>query len=50
VPKLQAISAHIKQQMSDRLSEHTRYIEQYGEDQPEIRHWQWSTPSQEPQP
>jgi xylulose-5-phosphate/fructose-6-phosphate phosphoketolase len=50
VPKMQAVSAHIKQQMRDRLGEHTRYIEQYGEDQPEIRHWQWSTPSQEAQP
>lgn len=25
------------------------YIEQYGEDQPGIRHWQWSSPSQETQ-
>ena len=43
VPKMHARAAHIKQQMRDRLSEHTRYIEQYGEDQPEIRQWQWST-------
>lgn len=42
VPNMQAVSAHIKQQMRDRLSEHTRQIEQYGEDQPEIRRWQWS--------
>ncbi len=43
VPKMHARAAHIKQQMRDRLSEHTRYIEQFGEDQPEIRQWQWST-------
>lgn len=41
VPKLQAQAAHIKQQMRDKLNEHTQYIHQHGEDMPEIRDWQW---------
>ena len=43
VPKMHARAAHIKQQMRDRLSEHTRYIHQRGEDLPEIRNWKWPT-------
>jgi len=42
VPKMQAQAAHIKQHMRDRLSEHTRYIHQHGEDMPEIRDWKWA--------
>jgi xylulose-5-phosphate/fructose-6-phosphate phosphoketolase len=41
VPKLQAQAAHIKQRMRDKLSAHTRYIHEHGEDMPEIRDWQW---------
>jgi len=41
VPKMQAQAAHIKQHMRDRLSEHTRYIHEHGEDMPEIRNWKW---------
>ncbi|MBZ0068256.1 MAG: phosphoketolase family protein [Thiobacillus sp.] len=41
VPKLQAQAAHIKQRMRDKLSEHTQYIHQHGEDMPEIRNWKW---------
>jgi xylulose-5-phosphate/fructose-6-phosphate phosphoketolase len=45
VPALQAQAAHLKQRMRDRLSEHTQYIHQYGEDMPAIRDWCWSKTS-----
>jgi len=41
VPKLHAQAAHIKQRMRDKLSAHTRYIHEHGEDMPEIRDWKW---------
>jgi len=41
VPKLQPQAAHIKQQMRDKLNQHTQYIHEHGEDMPEIRNWQW---------
>ena len=41
VPKLQAQAAHIKQQMRDKLYAHKQYIQQHGEDMPEIRDWKW---------
>ncbi|MDP1524940.1 MAG: phosphoketolase family protein [Rhodocyclaceae bacterium] len=41
VPKLHAQAAHLKQRMRDKLTAHTRYIHEYGEDMPEIRDWKW---------
>ncbi len=41
VPHLQEHAAHIKQYIRDKLVEHKMYIEQYGDDLPEIRNWQW---------
>jgi xylulose-5-phosphate/fructose-6-phosphate phosphoketolase len=41
VPKLQPQAAHIKQRMRDKLSQHTQYIHEHGEDMPEIRDWKW---------
>ena len=41
VPALQPRAAHIKQRMRDRLSAHTAYILEHGEDMPEIRDWTW---------
>jgi len=41
VPRLQAVSAHFKQFLRDRLIEHKLYIDEHGDDLPEIRDWKW---------
>ncbi|MBD2773923.1 phosphoketolase family protein [Iningainema tapete] len=41
VPKLGYKAAHVKQMLHDKLIEHRRYVNQYGEDMPEIREWKW---------
>jgi xylulose-5-phosphate/fructose-6-phosphate phosphoketolase len=46
VPRLRTHGAHLKQRMRDKLTDHTRYIHEHGEDMPEIRDWRW--PGQSP--
>ncbi len=41
VESLQPQSAHVKQQLRDKLVEHKQYIQEHGEDLPEIRDWKW---------
>ena len=41
VPKLQAVAAHQKQFLRDKLIDHKLYITKYGDDMPEIRDWHW---------
>ena len=41
VAKLQPIGAHVKQLMRDKRLEHKQYIQQHGDDMPEIRDWKW---------
>jgi xylulose-5-phosphate/fructose-6-phosphate phosphoketolase len=41
VPKLGARAAYFKQAIRDKLIDHKEYIEQYGEDMPEITAWRW---------
>ena len=41
VPRLQAIGAHAKQWLHNKLIEHKQYIRKHGDDMPEIRHWHW---------
>jgi xylulose-5-phosphate/fructose-6-phosphate phosphoketolase len=33
---------HLKQQLRDKLVEHKRYIDRFGEDMPEVKNWAWA--------
>jgi xylulose-5-phosphate/fructose-6-phosphate phosphoketolase len=39
---------HLKEQLENKLQEHRKYIEKWGEDLPEIRNWQWNPKSAPP--
>ncbi|MEO6965278.1 MAG: phosphoketolase family protein, partial [Acidobacteriaceae bacterium] len=41
VPHLGSKGDYLKQQMKDKLIEHKHYIDEHGEDLPEIRNWKW---------
>ncbi|GAB2590984.1 phosphoketolase family protein [Spirosoma areae] len=41
LPQLGNKGAYLKQLLTDKLIEHKQYIDQYGEDMPEIRNWTW---------
>jgi xylulose-5-phosphate/fructose-6-phosphate phosphoketolase len=41
VPHLQNRGGHVKQWLHNKLIEHKHYIEERGEDMPEIREWKW---------
>ncbi len=42
VARLRDTGAHVKQLIRDTLIEHRCYIDEYGEDMPEVRNWQWA--------
>ena len=42
VPQLQTIGDAVRQKMRDKLIEHKIYINEHGDDLPEIRDWKWS--------
>jgi xylulose-5-phosphate/fructose-6-phosphate phosphoketolase len=41
VPELGAKAALVRQRIRDRLIEHRQYIEEHGEDPPEVTGWRW---------
>jgi xylulose-5-phosphate/fructose-6-phosphate phosphoketolase len=41
VPKLAAEGAHLRQELTNKLTDHWRYVREHGEDMPEIRDWHW---------
>ena len=42
IPRLANRAAHVQQTLRDMLVKHRRYIEEHGEDLPEIRDWRWA--------
>ncbi|AOT04668.1 phosphoketolase family protein [Arthrobacter sp. U41] len=43
VPKLKDVSAHVREELKNKLIEHRQYIRAHGEDMPEIRNWEWAS-------
>ncbi|MEC5182160.1 phosphoketolase family protein [Arthrobacter sp. CG_A4] len=43
VPRLKDVSAHVREELKNKLIEHRRYIRTHGEDMPEIRNWEWTS-------
>ncbi|MCE5332206.1 MAG: phosphoketolase family protein [Bacteroidales bacterium] len=42
LPQLKESGANLKKLMQDKLIEHKRFIDKYGQDMPEILNWKWS--------
>jgi xylulose-5-phosphate/fructose-6-phosphate phosphoketolase len=41
VPGILELYSHLRQDLRDKITDHTHYVRTYGEDMPEIRDWQW---------
>jgi xylulose-5-phosphate/fructose-6-phosphate phosphoketolase len=48
LPQLGAQGADLKQAMQAKLIQHKQYIDQHGQDLPEIRNWQWNAGATRP--
>jgi xylulose-5-phosphate/fructose-6-phosphate phosphoketolase len=46
VPAIGKQGAKLKKIMEDKLVEHKKYIDEHGQDMPEIRNWKWSNPNE----
>jgi xylulose-5-phosphate/fructose-6-phosphate phosphoketolase len=45
LPRIGSRGVYIKQQLQNKLIEHKRYIDTFGQDMPEIRNWKWGAAS-----
>jgi xylulose-5-phosphate/fructose-6-phosphate phosphoketolase len=45
LPDLGSKGSYLKQMVQDKLVQHKAYIDQFGQDMPEIREWKWGTPT-----
>jgi xylulose-5-phosphate/fructose-6-phosphate phosphoketolase len=43
LPHVGSTAAYLKQQMQNKLVEHKRYIDKFGQDMPEILNWRWGS-------
>jgi xylulose-5-phosphate/fructose-6-phosphate phosphoketolase len=50
LPQIGAAGIDLKQQLQDKLIEHTQYIEKHGQDLPEIRNWREEISQPRPRP
>jgi xylulose-5-phosphate/fructose-6-phosphate phosphoketolase len=48
LPQTGEKGVHLKEELENKLLEHRKYIEKWGEDLPEIRNWQWNATSGPP--
>jgi len=45
LPRTGTRGVYLKQQLTNKLIEHKRYIDEFGQDMPEIRNWKWGSPN-----
>jgi len=49
VPRLGGVGGELRERLKNKLIEHRMHVRTHGEDQPEVRNWQW-TPAAQPPP